>query len=258
MEVRRLFLLITLIFTISLYGFSQVSDKIKGDTASVKTHHPARPHRPGERPHPPGMRPHPPERMPHQLENKLPKFFFGFSYDIPLGAYRDDSHNDGEYYYDEEIWPRKVTGGVSFEVGNMFWFDKLSFLPEKMKLGAMVVYFNPHFMMSDVGGMEIFPFPGFDLTDFILSFKLGPTFAYNIARNLFLETDFTLEPSFYFRDNSDPVLLLRYSPRINLRFRPVYLGVDFSFGTYQRKEYNENQYHKHSLNQMRVTFGFNF
>lgn len=259
MEPRRLFLLIALIFATSLYGLAQVPEEGAGDTTSVKKHHFPRPPRP-HGPHRPGPSPHRPERKPQQLTNTLPKFFFGFSYDIPLGEYRDDPHKGGEGYYPYYgyNWPRKITGGLSFEIGNMFWFDKLKFLPEKMNLGVMVVYINPHFMMSDAGGIDIFPFPGFDLTDIILSFKVGPTFAYNIAKNLFLEADFTLEPAFYFRESSAPVLLLRYSPRINIRFRPIYLGVDFSFGRYQRKEFNESQYHTYSLNQMRITLGFNF
>lgn len=252
MKLRRLSLLITFVFASSLYGFSQEPLEGVGDTSLIKSSQSV--------------------EKPRRLRNEPPKFFFGFSYIKPIGAFaRDDHYYDPYTYYQEDEIPYSlIKGGVSFEFGNMFWFNRIKILPEKMKLGVMVVYFNPQFFMDEGAEFPAYIIPGIGVTDFVLTFKVGPTFAYNIARNLFLETDFTFEPSFYFRNLGSPVFMMRYSPRINLRYRAVYIGVDFSFGKFQKKEYIESQdelgyqiqdkfeHHTSTLNQFRVTLGFNF
>ncbi len=249
MRFLRYLLLAVLLFACTISVISQDIERKKDDSVSIEKIRTDASHK---RPHA-----HPQKRKRPRLKNKLPNFFFGFSYLRPIGDYTTDLHYQNEYDYAYSP-PTRIDGGVSFEIGNIFWLDQLKGLPEQLSLGAMVVYASPQIFMDTRSDLTAYIIPGSNITDFVLSFKLGPSIAYNPTRNLFLEANFTAEPSFYFRNQGKPIFLMRYSPRVNIRFRPIYVGLGFSFGTYQKKNHLSNEYETAGLSQMRVTLGFNF
>src|SRR5690554_3522154 len=121
------------------------------------------------------------EKSPPQKNHKLPKFFFGWSFLKPIGGYASTpvtSYTDYSYdnYGEVNTGPYYLNRGVSFEIGTIVWFEEFHFLPPKMNLGTMVVFFNPQLLFH--GKSQGFdPFFFFNTDEFILSTKVGPSFA---------------------------------------------------------------------------------
>lgn len=185
----------------------------------------------------------------HTEQEVLPGFYFGWSYIKPFGQYRKSQMVDFTDGTSEKYKGKSL--GLGFELGYFYWLDGINFPTEKLRLGVKTVYFSPHFIFQNSYELNI--------ADINNSFKVGPSLAYNSSGNFVLEANITLGPTISYNTYWENLnLLFNYGAELSIRYKPIYVGIGFTFGQYNLEREELKDRFTTSTSRMNVTFGFNF
>lgn len=185
-----------------------------------------------------------------------PKFFINYSFINAIGKFRNDQYYSAPYppdeseYMESDNYEASMPGmgvGFSFEIGNIFWVRKLKLNPQ-LKLGIMAVYqdFQFIFEKNNTEGSKSIQYN---------VVKGGPIFSYNPIGALLIDVKGTLELTINAEDEGP---FFRGGVGMDLRYKRLSLGLDFSFGKDGFDMDSGYEEHHFSTSIMRITFGLNF
>lgn len=173
-----------------------------------------------------------------------PKIFFNYSYVNALGNYRQFQHQEGIDFPAMRL-------GFSFEVGNIFWINRLKMNPDsRFKFGIYVVYHELGFLFGKTKTNS-------NTMHNSSGVKAGPLLSYNPMGALLVNIKATLEPTAIIQGE---YLFFRGGVGFDVRYKNIFMGLNFSFGRTGRygdlSDYSEGiPYFNTSV--MRLSFGLN-
>jgi len=129
--------------------------------------------------------------------------------------------------------------GITYELGNMFYFNKLNIHPH-LKAGCLITYYNFSMIFTeneDEWGSD-------KEVDLFLGFKLGPLFSYTLSEKSILDMYFQVAPSLsqinspVFGEGSSSIgsLSFRNAFGVNVSYSVFMLGAEYNFGSVWNNE----------------------
>ena len=185
-----------------------------------------------------------------------PRFFISYSFINAIGKFRKGQYFSTPYppdisdYMESDTYESELPAmglGFSFEIGNIFWIRKLKLKPQ-LKLGILAVYQDFQFIFeknNNVGGKSIQ----------YNAIKAGPIFSYNPIGALLIDIKGTFEITVNAEADGP---FFRGGVGMDLRYKRLSLGLDFSFGEEGYETESSFSSHQFSTSIMRITFGLNF
>ena len=173
----------------------------------------------------------------HQNAPLYPRFFINYSYVSPIGSYRHTQSQNGIDFPAMRI-------GFSFEAGSIFWINKIKVDP-KLKFAIYVVYQELGFLFGENKAVHNFN-----------GAKVGPLLSYNPIQALLINIKGTIEPMAIIQNES---LYFRGGFGFDIRYKDVFVGLNFSFGRTNEVAYINSSSYSSSFNTsiMRLSFGLN-
>ena len=125
-----------------------------------------------------------------------------------------------------------LTAGAQFEVGTVFYINKLS-LPDELKLGVDVTYMSISGMVNKDNLVNNNQTNSY----FTAGVKVGPCLSYNFAGKWIADLYFKLHPHYFItgeQNQYDAATQLKFgtSMGLNIRYRALMLGCEFTSARY--------------------------